>query len=168
MNVLDATKLRSRAARCTKGFSMAVQVETSRFGSLRLQSRDTLCFPAGLPGFEDCCGWVLLSQQSASLVGWLQSTDWPKLALPVVDPRKVVSDYRLSVEAREMATLGFDEAEDVQVLAIVSHVDEILTVNLKAPLLINMRRRLGRQVIQTGNWSIHHILTTPAFLKKGA
>ena len=66
----------------------------------------------------------------------------------------------------EITTSG--ATEEVQVLAIVSHVDDMLTVNLKAPLLINMRRRLGRQVIQNGNWSIHHILTTPAFLKKGA
>ena len=56
-----------------------------------------------------------------------------------------------------------------QVLTIVGKNERAITLNLKAPVVINLERRLGRQVIANGDQPVQFELTTqPAPLKKSA
>jgi flagellar assembly factor FliW len=146
-----------------------MEISTTRFGALKIGRSDRLCFPSGVPGFEDCRDWVLLAEQTGSDVGWLQSTVWPDLALPVVNPRVFVPDYSLRVYSAELRPLGLDDVADAQVLAIVSRRGDLMTLNLRAPLAVNMRRRLGRQVMNNASWSVQHLLIgRPLTLRKSA
>jgi len=55
------------------------------------------------------------------------------------------------------------------VLTIVGKNEEGVTLNLKAPLVINLERRLGRQVITNGDQPLQHPLHRPtAPLRKTA
>jgi flagellar assembly factor FliW len=124
-----------------------MQAMTSRFGSVSIQADDILLFPNGLIGFEDCHHWILLADQHSEVVGWLQSLSHPQLAVPVVSPRRFLSDYRVVVTRSELAPLQLAEPDDAYVLAIVSKNDGRLTLNLKAPLVVNLSRHIGCQVI---------------------
>jgi flagellar assembly factor FliW len=77
--------------------------------------------------------------------------DQTAIALAVVDPRRFVPAYRLRLAQRELAALQLAEPGDAAVLAIVGKADGRLTLNLKAPLVINPLRGLGRQVIANGD-----------------
>ena len=70
-----------------------MNVETTRFGRLEVDSDDLLVFPAGLFGLESCRHWVLLADAQNDALGWLQCTSRPDVAVAVVTPRRFVPDY---------------------------------------------------------------------------
>ena len=122
-------------------------INTSRFGPVPIQAEDILLFPNGVIGLENCRHWVLLADEENEAVGWLQSIVRPDVALAVVSPRRFAADYRVRVSRSQMAMLELSELDQAYVLGVVGKNNGFLTVNLKAPLVINFQRRLGRQVI---------------------
>ena len=146
-----------------------MQLVTSRFGAVEIQPDDILLFPAGLAGFEDCLHWALLADAETDAVAWLQSVVRAELSLPVVSPRRFVESYQLRVSRAELLPMQFSAYDQAYVLAIVSKHDDALTVNLKAPLVINLDRRIGRQVVASDEQSLQFPLAhVPAELRKSA
>ncbi|HQU41433.1 MAG TPA: flagellar assembly protein FliW [Pirellulales bacterium] len=146
-----------------------MQIRTTRFGSLELEPGDTIQFPGGLLGLEDCRQWVLLADAQNGALGWLQSTTRPDLALAVVSPRRFVPHDQFRVYRSELAPLELAGVKDAQVLTIVGKNERSITLNLKAPIVINLERRLGRQVVANGDLPLQHELNSvPATLKKSA
>lgn len=135
-----------------------MRISTTRFGPIEVQADDVLRFPEGLLGLEECRRWVLLAEAENDAVAWLQSVDRADVALAVVSPRRFVPDYRMRVARRELEPLQLDQIGRAQVLVIVGRTERCLTLNLKAPLVINLERRLARQVITNGALSVRHPL----------
>lgn len=133
-------------------------VRTTRFGTLEVDPADVIVFPAGLVGLEACREWVLLADAQNEALGWLQCTTRADLAVAVVSPRRFVPDYQLRVFRSELAPLALESLEHAQVLAIVSQSDQGVCLNLRAPLLINLPRRLGRQVVANGEVPLQYPL----------
>jgi flagellar assembly factor FliW len=122
-------------------------INTSHFGAVEIEIDDILLFPRGLIAFEDCRHWVLLADAENAALAWLQSVSRPEVALPVVSPRRFSSGYAVRVTRGQLLPLEFSQFDQVFVLAVVAQSDGDLTLNLKAPLILNLDRRLGRQVI---------------------
>ncbi len=133
-----------------------MEIPSSRFGPIQVEADDVIHFPQGLLGLEDCRQWVLLTGADDEAVAWLQSLQRADVALAVVSPRRFVADYRMRIARRELAPLRLDDVDKVEVLAIVGRSAHGVTLNLKAPLLINLERRLGRQVITNGDLPVRH------------
>lgn len=126
-----------------------MQIHTTRFGLVEIDAADILLFPQGVIALDDCRHWVLLGDESNESLGWLQSVTRGEIALAVVSPRRFVPEYQVHVTRGQLATLELSQFDAAYVLSIVSRSDGELTLNLKAPLLVNLDRRLGRQVITT-------------------
>jgi flagellar assembly factor FliW len=139
---------------------MTRDLNTNRFGPIRIESEDILHFPAGLLGMEDCRDWILLGDGQNDAVAWLQSVENPRVALPVVSPRRFVPDYRMRVARMEVEPLELDDLRAAEVLLVVGRSERGLTLNLKAPLVIHVSRRLGRQVITNGDLPIRYEIRT--------
>jgi flagellar assembly factor FliW len=134
---------------------------TSRFGPIEIDAETIIQFPTGLLGLESCQRWVLLADRHNEAVAWLQSVDRPGFALPVVSPRRFVPGYQMRVARRELATLELDDAQAAKVLVIVGRTSRGLSLNLKAPLLVNLQRRVGRQVVTNGELPVRYELRGP-------
>jgi flagellar assembly factor FliW len=146
-----------------------MEVNTSRFGSIHVDAEDLIRFPAGILGLEDCRDWVLLMDAQNDAVAWLQSAQRPKIALPVVSPRRFVPSYHIRVAQAELESLDLEDVRTAQVLVIAGRTDRTITLNLKAPLVINMARRLGRQVVTNGDLPVRYELAgSPLAWKKSA
>jgi flagellar assembly factor FliW len=146
-----------------------MDVNTSRFGSLRLNDEDVFFFPFGLIGLEGHHHWVLLADGANEAVGWLQSTTEPDTALAVISPRRFVPHYRVRIASRELLALELQVVDEAYVLNVVSSENGRLTVNLRAPLLFNLEKRLGRQVITTDDQPLQwELLASPLKLRKSA
>ncbi|MEX0677695.1 MAG: flagellar assembly protein FliW [Pirellulales bacterium] len=143
-----------------------MEIRTSRFGSVEIAPGDVIQFPTGLPGLDDCTAWVLLADSQNDALGWLQSTTHPEVALAVVSPRRFVPDYRLRVTRGELGSLLSQLIDDVHVLAIVGKNDRGITLNLKAPLVIHLGERIGRQVVSSGDQSVQYELCREASVRK--
>jgi flagellar assembly factor FliW len=144
-----------------------MNISTTRFGLLTIDEGDVLTFIDGLIGMEECRRWVLLGDGQNDALGWLQSLDRAEVALAVVSPRRFVPDYRVRVARRELEPLKLRGANDAQVLVIISHAGGALAVNLKAPLVIHLAERLGRQIVARDDHAVQHRLGT-APLRKSA
>ena len=94
--------------------------------------------------------FALLGRQEADTpFFWLQGVDDPNLAFVVTDPFSKICDYHIDVDVDKITELQVKDTERVLTLAIVTIPENIrnMTANLKAPLLINMRNKLGKQII---------------------
>jgi flagellar assembly factor FliW len=126
-----------------------MQIFTSRFGTVEIEAEDVLLFPQGIAGFEEVQHWVLLADADNDAVAWLQSLQDPGIALAVVSPRRFVPTYQVRVGKQQLTGLDMGSPDDACVLAILARHEGRLTLNLKAPLVINLEGRMGRQVITT-------------------
>jgi len=124
-----------------------MQIATKHFGKLEIEVDDILLFPHGVIAFEDCRHWILISDEENPALAWLQSVSRAEVALPVVSPRRFTPDYSVHINRGQLLPLEFSQFDEAYVLTVVSASDGDLTLNLKAPLIINLDRRLGRQVV---------------------
>lgn len=145
-----------------------MEVNTTRFGPVAIEREDLIQFPSGLPGLEDCQAWVLLADAHNEALGWLQSTSHPEVAMAVVSPRRFVPGYQLRVSSSELSPLALDDVREAQVLVIVGKHDDEITLNLKAPVVINLERSVGRQVINNADEPIAFVLESARTMKKSA
>ena len=146
-----------------------MEISTTRFGNVAIDAEDILLFPNGLLGYEDNQHWVLLADSENPAVGWLQSISRPGLAMAVVSPRRFVPEYHLRVTHAELASLQLGSEDRTYVLTLVSNHEGSLTANLRAPIVINLQRRLGRQVITTDEQPLQYELAArPLPLRKTA
>jgi len=139
-----------------------MNIETTRFGTLKIEDCDVITFVDGLIGMEQCRRWVLLADAQNPALAWLQSLERAEVALAVVSPRRFVPEYKCRVSRRDIQPLRLASPEDAQVLTIVSHANGALAVNLKAPLVIHLAERLGRQIVARDDHSVQHRLPATA------
>lgn len=108
-------------------------------------------FPDGLIGLEDWKDFTLVSHPEAGDLKLLQSLQDERMSLIVIDPRQIEDDYKISLSALDAETLQLPHSvdEETGVYCIVSVQDEPfqVDVNLLAPIVINWRTQIGRQVI---------------------
>ncbi len=93
---------------------------------------------------------------------WMQSVERPEVALAVVSPRRFVPTFQLRVARRELESLGLGSPRQAHVLAIVTNTEQGLSLNLKAPVVLNLEGRVGRQVIGNGELPVRHPLQVGA------
>ncbi|TWT42694.1 flagellar assembly protein FliW [Botrimarina hoheduenensis] len=140
-----------------------MQINTTRFGAVEIRSSDIIDFPLGLIGLEGCRRWVVFADAQNEGLGWLQSLDRAEVALAIVSPRRFVSGYRVRVAARDLQVLEAPQDSDLQVVVSVSHHDSGpqgggLSLNLKAPLVVCLETRRGRQIIAKDDHPVRHWL----------
>lgn len=126
-----------------------MNIYTKLFGEVTVDINKVINFDAGLIGFEGCKQYMLIhdSEKEEGKIVWLQSIDEPELALPVIDPLVIMPDYNPTVEDELLKTLGNEDAP--LVLAVITVPQDItkMTVNLKAPIVINPTLLKGCQMI---------------------
>ncbi len=69
-----------------------------------------------------------------------------------------VPGYQLRVTKSDLAPLELQNPQQGEVLAVVGKNDRGLTLNLKAPLVIHVARRLGRQVVASDDQPVQYEL----------
>ncbi len=137
-----------------------MEFHTTRFGKLSIRQDETITFPQGLIGFEHHTKWAILADESNDSVGWLQSIDQADLAFAVVSPRRYVPGYKVRISPEQATSLKLDAGMETFVLVIVSRENSLISVNLRAPLLVNLSLQLGRQVITTDEQPLRHVIAT--------
>lgn len=124
-----------------------MQIQTQRFGTLSLNADQLFLFPQGLIGMETLRQWALLPDPENPSVAWLQSASRGDRAIAMISPRAFFDNYRVHVGRRDLAALHLRPGAEVYVMSTISgHVGK-LTTNLRSPILLNLSRRLGCQVI---------------------
>jgi len=123
----------------------------TRFGTLVVAHDRVVSLPAGLAGFPDAHRFVLLERSPQATLRWLQCLDPEGPTFLVIDPLLIDPDYPLDEVRRAMADVGLalgpDEPLAVAAVVAVPPEPELPTANLLAPIVVQVRTRLGAQVI---------------------
>ncbi len=127
-------------------------INTRVFGEIDIAEDKILHFPSGIIGFPDMTEFALVhdsEKQSVSVVRWLQSMQEPAFAMPVVDPLAIKEDYNPEIEDELLKAIGEWNPDSVLVLVTMTVPKDItkMTVNLQAPIIINVDERKACQVI---------------------
>lgn len=127
-------------------------INTRVFGEIEVAEDKVITFEDGIIGYPDCKKFTLIYDEEKGQrrgISWMQSLDEPVFALPVIDPLLVKEDYNPIVEDELLKSLG-DLKEDNTFLLVTVTVPpkiEEMSVNLKAPLIINVDERKASQII---------------------
>ncbi len=127
-------------------------LKTKSFGEIDVQNDRIIDFHSSIPGFPDSKRYILIYESedpSENLFCWLQSVDEPDIAFAVLDSSKALNNYNPVIDENELGELKNTNEEDLLVYNIVVIPDNIekMTANLKAPVLIDSNKRIGKQVI---------------------
>jgi flagellar assembly factor FliW len=124
-----------------------VHVVSQRFGDFDVPVDRVLHFPQGLIGFPRTRRFVILDHRPGSPFKWMLCLEQPDVAFAVVEPGKLVPDYQPPLEFAAR-TLGVDPA-DVALFVIVTIPSDPfgMTVNLMAPVVVDVRTRTSRQLV---------------------
>jgi flagellar assembly factor FliW len=126
-------------------------VQTRRFGPLEdieVPASQLYEFFPGLGGFEDHHHYAVIADAD-SPVEWLQSTSDPNVVFALLEPFVFAPDYSFEMADADAAALGLQRPEDAVVRTILTLRDSAasITANLMAPIVLNPRTRLGRQIV---------------------
>lgn len=126
-----------------------MRLNTKYHGIREYREEDIITFKKGLPGFEDLKKYILFSVEENELFSILQSLEDETIGLVVVSPFNVIKEYELALGEELLKTLKIESESDVLVINTVTLNSKIenITVNLKAPIIINIKTGLGEQII---------------------
>lgn len=145
-------------------------VNTRIFGEINVEDDKIITIDKGIIGFPDMRLFTLIfdSEKEEKNIGWFQSLDEPAFAMPVIDPKKIVDDYNPTIEDELLKPLGELTPDNTYVLVTVKVPSDVekMTINLKAPIIINTDTLIGGQIIVEDDVEVRFPIYD--LLKKGA
>ncbi len=127
-------------------------VETKWFGKVEIADDKVITFEKGLLGLDEYKKYTIIydsTEGENNGIMWLQSLDEVTLALPVIDPMIVAADYDPVVDDEILKDIDIDKNTEFLVLVTMTVPADItkMTVNFKAPIVINAENLKACQVI---------------------
>jgi flagellar assembly factor FliW len=138
-----------------------VIVKTGRFGQLTIDDQDVITIPTGVLGFPEYTKFCLVDAADDTLILWLQSLDNPEIAFAVLEPKVFRTEYAVRLSGAELRELKLENVNQSAVFSILTIPSDVtqMTANLKAPIVINLRERIAKQVVlQENEYSIKHLM----------
>lgn len=139
-----------------------MKANTRLFGEIEVSEDKIITVEQGIIGFPEMKRFTLIfdvEKEGKDTIMWLQSLDDGCFAMPVMNPKIAVSDYTPNVDDELLKPLGKLKDEDVYILTTVTipqgKVEEI-TINLKAPVIINLANNKGCQLIVEDDYPVKH------------
>jgi flagellar assembly factor FliW len=127
--------------------------ETKNFGQISYSHDAVIEFPGGLPGFENQRRFLLVRFEHTDPLVFLQSLEDSTLCFLTLPARSVDPDYRLRLEADDLAALGLSLGrqphigDEVVCLTVLSLRETGPTANLLAPIVVNLRNLKAVQAV---------------------
>ena len=135
-------------------------IETRLFGEITIADEKLITFPEGIVGFPFMKQFALIrdEENKDSAIMWLQSMEEPGFAMPVIEPQLVVDDYNPTVNDEYLTPVGELAPDEIYSLVTITVPPEIekMSVNLKAPIVINMENNKAVQIIVEDDFQVKH------------
>ncbi len=130
-------------------------IETKVFGEVTIDDSKIIHFENGIVGFPDLTDFALIYDEEKGNdagIRWLQSIQEPAFAMPVMDPLLVLESYNPVVDEEVLKPIGDLDVNEMLVLVTVTVPKDLklMSVNLRAPLVINVKERKAVQIILDG------------------
>jgi len=134
--------------------SEIMKIQTSRFGEVEVSEEFLFHLVGPILGYDNEKDFVLIEHNKQSNFKWLQSVKTPDLAFAVTMAGFFGIDYTFELPDSTQEDLEITSADDILALNIVLIPHEnprASTINLLAPLILNINNKKGAQVILSGS-----------------
>ncbi|MBI6865211.1 flagellar assembly protein FliW [Lysinibacillus fusiformis] len=132
-----------------------MKIATKFLGEIEIGEQDILTFEHGLLGLEDEKKFVLLPIDADLPLAILQSVENVEIGFVIAYPFAFKKDYSFDISENDREQLQIGKEEDVLTYTIVTMKETFQesTMNLLAPLIINMEKKCGKQIVLQDNKS---------------
>ena len=138
-----------------------VILETTKFGEVEIDEDEIIEFLVGPYGFEELTEYTLLVEEDSPFF-WLQAINDLDLAFLVSEPWSFYEGYEFDVDDRIKEKLKLTSREQVFVVNMITVPNDKpqeMTMNLKAPIIVNKEERLAKQIIlEEGDYPVKYSL----------
>ncbi|MBU8911742.1 MAG: flagellar assembly protein FliW [Desulfobacterales bacterium] len=126
-----------------------MKISTTRFGDIDIDESRVIRMKEGMLGFEHLKRYELFIQDEKIPFWWLQSVEDGSVAFVVINSLGVKPDYEPVISDAEVNLLKIESPEDTVLLSVVTIRSDPLkvTANLRAPIVINTKKMLAKQII---------------------
>ena len=147
--------------------------KTRLFGEITIADEKLIIFPEGIVGFPFLKTFALIhdAEDEKAPIMWPQSMKEPGFAMPVIEPNLVMDNYNPTVNDEFLTPVGELAPDQIYSLVTITVPPEIekMSVNLKAPIVINMANNKAVQIIVEDDFKVKHpIYETLRKRKEGA
>jgi flagellar assembly factor FliW len=128
------------------------------------ESNNQFLMPEGLIGLPDFKRFQLIVDPESLPFVVLHSLEGDSIQIPALEPVGFVENYKLNINDEDAELLGLKGQDSnpliLNVATIKSFEPQKVTLNLAAPIIINRRNRVGKQVLLTNyqDYSTAHVL----------
>lgn len=139
-----------------------MKADTRLFGEIDIAEDKLIVLENGMIGLPEFQKFALIFDEDKgmekSTVMWLQSMDDPQTAFPVMQPNIVKPDYDPMVSEKMISGLGELNKQNTYVLVTLTATADVeqMSVNLKAPIVINTDTRKGCQIIVEDDYPVKY------------
>lgn len=139
-----------------------MKAETRLFGTIDVADEKIITMEKGMIGFPELTHFALIFDEEKKdkkfRIMWLQSMDDGDIAFPVTDPIQIKKDYKPLVNEEIIAPLGEMTQENTYILSTVTVPKKVedFSINLKAPIVINMGTNKGAQIITEDDYPVKY------------
>ncbi|MGI6467544.1 MAG: flagellar assembly protein FliW [Syntrophomonadaceae bacterium] len=128
-----------------------IKIRSKYLGEIEIEGDQTVCFPQGLPAFEEERQFVIIPFAADSPFFYLQAVNNEQLCFILADIFTFFPAYEIELNDRDLQRLKINVGSEayLNVFAVLT-VPEICaetTANLMAPVIINFDRQVGMQYI---------------------
>lgn len=130
-------------------------------GKITYDENEIIKFEKTILGFDKSKRFILKDVNENDFFKILQSVDEPEVGFIVISPFEVENNYEINLNNEVINTLKIKEANNVLLYSLVTLNSKIedITVNLKAPILININNKKAQQfIIDKEKYKIKHPL----------
>jgi flagellar assembly factor FliW len=130
-----------------------MEVTARELGSFEIPEEARVYLPHGLLGFENLHRFALVDCEDFRPFALLISEEDPDVAFAVADVERFGADAAsIHLSPSDETALDLEDSDAIAVLVILSVADDSpqATGNLRAPIVMNTRNRVARQVIVYG------------------
>lgn len=126
-----------------------MNINAKYFGPVSYEKEELIHLPEGLFGFEDYKNFLPISLHEDDSFLSLQSTDDETLSFILMNPFVSFPDYQPSLSEKDKKDLDTHSEDELSyyVICVLNESLDNSTVNLKAPLAVNIKSRIGKQII---------------------
>jgi flagellar assembly factor FliW len=127
-----------------------LKIQTDYRGEVEYSKEDIITIEDSLYGFEDKKEFILIGNVEPELpFHWLQSIEDENVTFVITDPFLFVEKYDFEIDDHTVDQLKIESPEDLMIytMAIIPESVEDITINLKSPLVLNIKERKAKQII---------------------
>jgi flagellar assembly factor FliW len=130
-----------------------IEIQNSQLGELSIKNKSIIHFKYGILGYESLKRFAIINVKECEPFLWLVAVDEPEISLPIIKYVLIYPDYKLVLTSKDRKDLELAPSDLYYSFFVVTVNEQrgTVTANLKGPIVINLEKHLGLQIIVTND-----------------